>query len=161
MTFVRIEVINKRALPSLSKAMQQAVAIALREEQKALEKDFALTVRTWKNKPQFVATVKATEVSVATDNPIYGYVNEGTKPHLIRPKKAKALRFYRTGFVAKTTPGVLHAQKGAKATKDLTYTQVVAHPGTKGRYFSIRIAAKARKRMADQFQKTLRKQLRA
>lgn len=49
------------------------------------------------------------------------YVNDGTRPHIIRPKNAKALRFRVGGQVV--------------------YARVVHHPGTKARPFLDRALA--------------------
>ena len=44
-----------------------------------------------------------------------GFVNDGTRPHIIRPRRAKALRFRMNGRIV--------------------YAQVVNHPGTRARPF--------------------------
>lgn len=159
MTRVRFVPIGKPTFRALAPVVQEALQVGLREEAKLIERDFDLTVKTWKRKPAFVVNLTERSVSVGTDNAVYGYVDEGTPPHLIRPKKAKALRFYAGGFRAKTAPNVLHAKKGKAAATNLTYTQVVHHPGTKARNFTTLIKERSAKRVATQFQKTLRLRL--
>ena len=76
----------------------KAINILLGATRKAgndIRKDFEETTKTWTKKPEF-QTVYAVrpngpEVLVGTDDKIYGYVNEGTKPHPIFPVRAKAL----------------------------------------------------------------------
>lgn len=53
------------------------------------------------------------------------HVHEGTRPHIIRPKGGKALRF--TGHVGPNTTGRTGTQ--------VIYARSVSHPGTKGRPF--------------------------
>lgn len=62
--------------------------------------------RTWTLRPQFTVF---SEVEYAP------YVNDGTRPHVIRPKNAKALRFVVDGQVV--------------------FARVVNHPGTRAKPF--------------------------
>ncbi len=118
----------------------KAVNILLGATRKAgndIRKDFEETTKTWSKKPEFqmVYAVRPNgpEVLVGTDNEIYGYVNEGTKPHPIFPVRAKALRF-QTGYVAKTVPGQLFSRAGG-ASGDVVHRAYVMHPGTEARNF--------------------------
>jgi len=72
--------------------------------------------------------------SVGTDNPIYGYVDLGTKPHIIRAKRAKYLRF-RGGYSPRTQPNKL-ASGASSRSGSWVQKQVVHHPGNKPRNFS-------------------------
>lgn len=159
MTRLRIEPINRRAIAPLAPRIQQAIFAALEKEKEQLKKDFDLTVRTWKRKPVFVIRQSAggSATTVSTDSDIYGYVNEGTRPHMIYPRKAKALRFYAGGFVSKTVPGVAVARKGKAANQNLTYSQGVKHPGFPGRNFTTLIKAKSDKRLAKELRTAIRK----
>lgn len=118
----------------------KAINILLGATRKAgndIRKDFEETTKTWTNKPEFqvVYAVRPNgpEVLVGTDDKIYGYVNEGTKPHPIFPVRAKALRF-QTGYVAKTVPGQLFSLAGG-AFGDVVHRPYVMHPGTEARNF--------------------------
>ena len=62
--------------------------------------------RTWTLRPQFVV---GSDVEYAT------YVNDGTRPHTIRPRNARALRFVVGG--------------------EVVYARVVHHPGTRAKPF--------------------------
>jgi hypothetical protein len=84
---------------ALSKNMTKALAQATTDTLNTMKKDFERTTSGWKTEVRFT-TQKALAVTndsirgaVGTDNKIYGYVNNGTRPHIIRPKRAKALRF--------------------------------------------------------------------
>ncbi len=118
----------------------KAINILLGATRKAgndIRKDFEETTKTWTNKPEFqmVYAVRPNgpEVLVGTDDKIYGYVNEGTKPHPIFPVRAKALRF-QSGYAAKTVPGQLYSQAGGPFGATV-FRAGVMHPGTKARKF--------------------------
>ena len=67
-------------------AMRLALLNPMRKVGTGIKADFEKTVSTWKNKPKFdmqisLSPVPQTEVSTVDE--IYGYVDKGTKPHLI------------------------------------------------------------------------------
>lgn len=137
-----------KALPppkvTWSKSVLKEVAQAVTETLNTMQKDFEKTTRTWDTDVAFT-TQKALKVTgdairgaVGTNNTIYGYVNGGTRPHIIRPRRAKSLRF-QTGYRAKSKFRVLQSYQGGKFGA-VAYAQVVRHPGTKPREFDYTIA---------------------
>lgn len=118
-----------------------------------IKKDFEATTKTWADKPEFkvevnvgraaggyVATKAGTpagaEISVTTDDEIYGYVDEGTKPHVIRPRRRGGLLAFKTGgYRAKTRPQVIGSTAG-RPGKNQVFAKEVHHPGTKARKFT-------------------------
>lgn len=116
----------------------------------AMKRDFEATTATWKHKPVFTVDVstkgQGPAVLVGTSDQIYGYVNDGTKPHVIRPKRGRVLRFA-SGYTAKTSPGVIGSGAGG-ASGGAIFSRQVNHPGTKARNFDEIIA----KKMADPIQ---------
>lgn len=110
----------------------------------AMKKDFESTTKTWNHKPTFTVDVstkgQGPAVLVGTSDEIYGYVNDGTKPHDIYPKKAKVLRF-QSGYSAKTSPGVIGSSSGG-ASGPTMFSRHVRHPGTKARNFDETIEKK-------------------
>lgn len=130
---------------ALSKPMTKALAQATTDTLNTMKKDFERTTRGWKTEVKFT-TQKALNVTstsirgaVGTDNKIYGYVNNGTRPHIIRPKRAKALRF-QTGYRPKTRFRTLISFSGGGAYGAYAYAKSVRHPGTKPREFDYTIA---------------------
>lgn len=109
-----------------------------------MKRDFEATTATWKHKPVFEMNVstkgQGPAVLVGTDDEIYGYVNDGTKPHDIYPVNAKMLRF-QSGYAAKTSPGVI-GSGGGGASGSMVFSRHVRHPGTKARKFDEIIAKK-------------------
>lgn len=116
----------------------------VRTAAKGMHKDFEATTKTWKHKPDFVQDVdtKASPVQilVGTDDEVYRYVNEGTKPHPIfagiytgRSNK-KALSFRGGKYRPKTRPRVIGSFPGGP-TGPRVARPYVQHPGTKARRF--------------------------
>jgi hypothetical protein len=114
--------------------------LALIKEQskiaKDIEKDYIRTTKKWKRKPIWIRSVKHKGneiiIFVGTDNKIYGYIDKGTKKHIIRPKKAEFLRFR----------GSSYGGRGRPRASDFVYTKLVHHPGFKGYGHSKKIAKK-------------------
>lgn len=114
------------------------------EAAKAVRKDMEKTTRTWKHKPVFVIKIAVgngeAQATVYTDDAIYSYVTLGTKPHIIRPRKAKFLAFL-TPFKAKTRVRFIGSSNGKRGNIPV-YAKEVHHPGTEAREFHIVIAEK-------------------
>ena len=119
---------------------------AMEELQDGVQADFESTVSTWSTQVGF-----ATRLSVGNDitmrvtpsgdgAEIWGYVNEGTRAHVIRPRTARALSF-RSGYRAKTRPGRIRASSGGPSGSSV-FTQQGYHPGTEARDFTGAIADK-------------------
>ena len=112
-----------------------------------VQTDFDKTTQTWTHKPAWTQTTKAgdrrAEFAVLTSDEIYGYVDRGTKPHIIRPKRATRLAFA-PGGSPKTTPRVIGSTSGSRGGTTV-YSKGVQHPGTKPREFEKTLATKWRK----------------
>jgi len=101
-------------------------------------KDFRKTTETWEHEPQFDRLIQvgpaSVEILVGTDDKIYRYVDEGTKPHLI-PKGRPGLLAFPSGYVAKTTVNVIGSKAGGSYGDTVFVHGQVHHPGTKARNF--------------------------
>lgn len=110
----------------------------LRKTGTRIKEQYDRTTRTWKRRPSFVTTVSLSgskpSVSVATDSEIYGYVDYGTRPHIIRPRRAKKLRFS-AGSTPKTTPNVIGSSGGSSGGATV-FANFVRHPGNAPRNFT-------------------------
>lgn len=126
---------HKSIRTHLMKAVNDTLALA--------EKDFKRTTRTWETDVQFIvnkAHVVGSDVrgSAGTDNKIYGYVNHGTRAHMIYPRRARVLRFS-SGYRAKTRFRTLNSTSGG-ASGAAVYARGVRHPGSAARQFDVAIA---------------------
>lgn len=130
------------------KGVQKELKQAVNETVELMNYDFKATTKSWKHKVTFKksgATVTANAISgfVGTDDTIYGYVTHGTTPHLIVPRRARALRF-QAGYASKTTPRILGSHQGGPRGETV-FAQVVHHPGTTAREFEEEIAQRRQK----------------
>lgn len=120
-------IIPKRA-PFTARIAAQVADSAMRAAAESSRKDFEATVKDWKQKPVFVVKKTAEGIySVTTDDPIWLYGDEGTKPHDIVAHKI-ALRFMGAG--------------------GMMFRKRVHHPGTKAHHWSQQIAKKWQNRLA-------------
>jgi len=121
--------------------------------------DFKVTTFTWKNKPDFTISTKPGERLIYTTNLIYKFITRGTRPHIIRARRVRMLRFFRTGFRAKSRVRYIGSNQGARASKDLTYRVFVKHPGFPAREFDKEIAEKWQKQLPKMMQQELNKEM--
>lgn len=122
--------------------MARALTNGLNATAKGVQTDFNVTAQTWQHKPTFAITSPTPyQREISTDDTIYAYVNEGTKPHEIRPKRPGGRLLFTTPFRAKTVPGQIRSNQGSKGTTPVV-AQVVHHPGTTARDFDKAIATK-------------------
>jgi len=128
-----------------------------------IRRDFEKTTRTWVKKPKFTVSVKrevnALLVDTGTDDEIYGYVTEGTRPHIIRARNAPRLLF-RFPSVAKTQPNVLRSGPGKTGSQWASKLEV-HHPGTEARNFHVVIAERFRDNFVEDCNRALREYLQA
>lgn len=127
---------------AINAQIERDILTALDAEAKRMIKDYERSTRTWKHKPKFesvkAVTSSGPELLVGTDDPIYGYVDQGTRPHTIKATKGKRLAFNWAGpgsYKAKTSPGSLNS-RASKQTGPTVTPKVVHHPGTKPRNFT-------------------------
>jgi len=133
----------ERWLTIKSRNLPKAVSGARKEIEREAGRRYRRTTSTWSHKPEFKALVeesdKGFEMLMGTDDPAWNWTDQGTKPHIIRPKTAKALRFLSV-FRPKTTPGTLTAGKGYSGGA-VVIRLLVHHPGTTARHFTALIKA--------------------
>lgn len=144
---LRLEVITPKGKRLLDAARMLAeIDRAKKETATDILNDYKKTTATWRHSVKFYSTRRANDYFIVTNDDIYAYVDQGTRPHEILPKRRGGrLRFFRTGFRPKSRVGYIASYAGASANSNLTYSKGVHHPGTKARGFSEKIAEKWRK----------------
>jgi hypothetical protein len=155
-------------LPKVAKLIDQArlqreLRDALDHTGNIIKDDFEKTVKTWEHKPPFRKegprlTGSGLEVTVSTNQEVYTYVTRGTRPHLIRPRRARKLRF-QTGFKAKTRPRIISSRAGG-ASGPIAFARAVQHPGTQARDFDIEIARRRQKNHENLIRLAIRRSIR-
>lgn len=136
-----IKVFVPRDLVADVHTLARAVANGLDGAAKGAEVDFKVTVQTWTHQPDFqVSAPDAASRVVGTDDQIYRYVNDGTKPHLI-VAHGTALAFGGSGFRPKSRPGSIRSNAGSTG-RGTIFRKRVHHPGSVARKFDDAIAEK-------------------
>jgi len=133
-------------LPMLDRELKGAVNHGLN----IINDDFQKTTATWRHNVAFKidrahSTGAALVGAVTTRDTIYGYVDQGTRPHIIRPRRARVLRF-RGSHRAKTRPGIISSSAGGSSGPFVT-ARVVHHPGTAARNFAKTIEKRRERNM--------------
>jgi hypothetical protein len=132
---------------------------ALRAEGRDVKKEYEKTTATWKRKPEFEVLIGLTgrdaSVLVGTDDEVYGYVDQGTRPHVIRARNAPRLRF-QSGYKAKTAPRRIESKAGGPFGP-VVYAKQVMHPGTQAREFSQTIQGRRRRPFTRRMVKAMQK----
>ena len=124
-----------------AKKLRRAIENGLTGAAKATKVDFDVTTQSWSKRPTFTIESEPGKRTVATENEVYGYVDEGTKPHLITAKSPNKPLTFGVGGSPKTTPRVIGSYSGRKGTT-IVRAQVVHHPGSAARDFSETIKEK-------------------
>jgi len=143
---IRIKPIQQsNKLRAYARALPQQFNAALDEIGKGAAQDLKAYVSAWKHKPTFEVVRTPQTVSVKATGPnakIFGYVDEGTRPHLIAPKRKRGVLTFKTGYQPKTRPNNSKFKGSGKATGGFRSAKVVHHPGSKARHISRIIANK-------------------
>lgn len=114
------------------------------------------STQTWTHKPGFYIRKTNSTRTVSTKSKIFGYVDLGTRAHVIRPKRAKILKFKTGGFKAKTQPGRIPAMRGA-AARNPVVARTVHHPGTEARGISKEIQKRMEKSLGVEMRKAMKR----
>lgn len=128
--------------------LDAAMAKAMRDFEKIAVEAHEETTQNWEHDVEFKSRRERWNepgndqavVRVWTEDDVWHYVDRGTKPHEIRPRKAKVLAFPSV-FTPKTQPRSLKSGSGSVAGPTV-FSKGVRHPGTKARNFSAMLQRK-------------------
>ena len=136
------------ALQALDKTFRSALEVAVNETAKEQLTLFTGATLKWKNKPKWITrptpgadrktSVAYQIVGIADEKTlkIWGWVDLGTEPHFIFPKKPGGVLAFNIGYSAKTSP-VANANVGTgKSSGARVFSRGVFHPGTEPRDFA-------------------------
>lgn len=133
------------------------------------KKDLERTTQTWSGaKPGWKKSVQVGSGSVilrveATGSSDgiqkWSWLDQGTRPHIIRPKGNYPLRF-REGYQAKTRPGQFDSTSGG-AFGDEVFAREVNHPGFPGRGWTDLLIEKYRPKFWDAMREAMRRAAKA
>ena len=107
-----------------------------------LQSKHEAVVRDWTHRPKFQGKtyvskrqILSTVYPVGGNAKYYLWTDKGTKPHDIRPKRARYLKF-QVGYDARTAPGAKSGVGTGRKFGAWRSALVIHHPGTKARKFS-------------------------
>ncbi len=139
--------------------VEKIIQNTLTQTAKAVKVDFEVTTQTWKNRPKFVIRGNKYVRIIKTSDPIYFWVNGGTKAHTIRAKTKGGLRF-RGGYKAKTAVKQIMSRAGGSYGNFVKPPPMeVRHPGTKARKFDETIGEKYETLSKRNFERALLSQI--
>jgi len=129
----------------------------LREMQRGLDnvkkniiKLYEETSETWEHKPKFYCVRRPrrltrntlnVQMRFGTDDQVWNWLDQGTRPHAIYPKKVGGTLAFPSTYRAKTTPNRLRSSGGGSSGPTI-FAKGVQHPGTKARRWSKLIASR-------------------
>jgi len=117
---------------------RKEIFITAKTTARDIRNDFQKTVSTWERKPKFEMIVavgpNSIDIYVGTDDEIYGYVDRGTKEHIIQPKKPGGVLAFKSQYKPKTIPNMIGSRSGG-SSGNTVFASWVIHPGTKARNF--------------------------
>lgn len=136
----------KAIIPSKAKIVgpaifEKKIDQVLSTAENDIKKLFRETVSTWKYKvPMYSKRTHKATSWISDIGPrgkgqdLYAWIDLGTKPHIITPKNAPALRFFR-GYQARTKPRVIGSGP-QRRFGNFVRAMKVKHPGIEPREFS-------------------------
>lgn len=158
MPSLAFKAITPKNIPS-AKQYLDAIRKGEQKTAKLTQRDLESTVRTWKHKVDFEVTVSESggdyTIAAGTDNLLYLWTDQGTRPHIIRPRRSAFLRF-KVGGKPKTRPGFIGSGPGAPGT-DWRTALFVLHPGTTARLFTKKIKERRQKTLEQETSQNIAK----
>lgn len=145
MPFITITVTVPKQVVNVDRVRQEIIDTQNRLTKQKLTQLFNQTTEGWRTRPSFASQREDTAgqlgilvYAAGQGADTYALVNEGARPHVIRPRHAKVLRFQR-GYRAGTKPRTLRSQAFVRSPPWWNTLQV-RHPGFEAREFTKTIA---------------------
>ena len=140
------------------RAMKRSLQSVLDTTAKDVKKDFEKTTATWNHNPRFsIFRSRSWEREISTDSEIYGYVDEGTSPHEIRPRNRVLV--FKGSYRPKTRIRTIGASSGGSSGAPVFTSKPVQHPGTEAREFSDMLQQEWGKELEERMQAVINKEV--
>ena len=159
--FITIKNINPKV--TNSKSVRLEILTELNTMSRQMIADYKRTTQTWETNVTFEVLKEFNKdrisILVGTNNLIFQYVDEGTRPYIIRAKTPYGLAFNSMGFRPKTSPNNLNSSGGRRADRGFVRPMQVNHPGIEARNFSLAISSIYEKQLPSQIQTAINRGL--
>ena len=129
----------------IAKKIINNVSKNVAKQQKIFARDVKNATAAWKNPLELELDSDDEGATISTDDDRYKWVDEGTKPHEIRPRNAKVLRF--TSGSGVRSEIARRKAKSARRDANVTYATSVSNPGIRPRSITEKIMARRRPRI--------------
>lgn len=126
----------------ISSQIDRSVKQQLLREQKKNARELQRVTSTWRNPLQLEIEDTDEGATISTDDQRYQWVDEGTKPHEIRPKNGRVLRFLPGNRVRAEI--ARRQMNAARRDANAVFVKQVSHPGIRPRSITERVMAKRR-----------------
>lgn len=127
---------------TIAKSIIDNVNKNVAKQQQIFARDVKKATAAWKTPLELELDDDNGSVTISTDDDRYKWVDEGTKPHEIRPVRAKVLRF--TSGSGVRSEIARRKAKGARRDVGVTYAKSVSNPGIRPRSITEKIMASRR-----------------
>ncbi|RMG89649.1 MAG: hypothetical protein D6706_21000 [Chloroflexi bacterium] len=114
---------------------EKEIKAALSSAGKVVEQTLKRPTGTWSSPVRFAKKAEDFAVEIYTTDKRFVFVDAGTRPHTITPKRSPLLAF-RSEYVAKTTPRVPDPRPG-RSGGQMVFAKSVQHPGIQAREFTL------------------------
>ena len=126
----------------IARDIQKETQLAMKKEQKKLMRKLQAATAAWKTPAQFDTEDTDEGVTIVTTDDRVTWVDEGTAPHTITPKRNRFLKF-RPGDNVRQE---IARRQTAQAAQDVAvFIKTVHHPGIKPRNFIEEVMKKQEK----------------
>lgn len=142
---------------TIAKNIKKSTKEALEKENKKTIRALKQATSKWKTPAEFETVETDEGATIVTEDQRYTWVDEGTKPHAIRPKKARFLRF-RPGDAIRNE--IARRQSMGAASDVAVYTKAVQHPGIRPRNITERVMLRREKEIINALESAVEKAIR-
>lgn len=123
----------------------------LRALGKQTEYDLLRPTEQWESPPFMRSDIRGSAQVTMIVHPVtqvdkYQRLDFGTRPHVIRPRKANGVLKFQPGYSSSTYPNQLWSRRARRSGRFI-YVKMVHHPGLKARNFSKQVAKIERPRL--------------
>jgi hypothetical protein len=126
----------------IAKEIQKSTQQAVKKENEKTIRALKQATAQWKKPAEFETVETDDGATIMTEDQRYTWVDEGTKPHAILPKKSRFLRF-RPGDGVRNE--IARRQSMAAASDVAVYAKAVQHPGIRPRNITERVMLRREK----------------
>jgi hypothetical protein len=141
-------------LQKIAEQVQQGVANEIKKQHKKTVKELKRQTAYWQRPAVFNVTETEEGATISTDDPRYTWVDEGTNPHVIRPRNGKMLRWLPGSRVRNE----IARRNNMADRKDVAqFTPSINHPGIRPRHFTDTVMRRREKEIDKAISRVLEK----